>query len=78
MSLLELTELKAENARLRGELDALKKPNNRKKLTVGEVNFIRLMYRNRGFNQREIADIYDINPATVSRIVRRIYHKEAA
>lgn len=51
------------------------KADNRKKLTAVEVAEIRRMYRNTGFSQREIADIYDVNPATISRTVRGIYHK---
>ena len=49
-------------------------PNNRKKLTHKEVRTIREMYRD-GYTQRELAVIYDVNPATVSRIIRKVYHR---
>ena len=50
------------------------KPNNRKKLTNREVADIRENHR-LGFTQRDLADIYDVNPATISRIVRKVYHR---
>jgi DNA-binding NarL/FixJ family response regulator len=63
-----------ENERLRQENSRLKsKSTNRKKLSQREVNSIRELHRN-GWSQKAIADSYDINPATVSRIVRGIYH----
>lgn len=49
---------------------------NRKRLTAGEVARIREMKRE-GFSQKEIADAFDINQGTVSRIVRNQYHKES-
>lgn len=50
---------------------------NRKKLTAKEVGTIRELKRS-GESNRSIADVFDINPATVSRIVRGLYHKEIA
>ena len=47
---------------------------NRKKLTPSEVAQIREMKR-AGETNREIAYCFDINPATVSRIARGIYHR---
>lgn len=47
---------------------------NRPKLNKREVTAIRALSRN-GETNREIADIYGINPTTVSRIVRHQYHK---
>ena len=47
--------------------------DNRKKLDPREVELIRQMYRS-GMSQKDIADIYDVNPATISRTVRNIYH----
>lgn len=47
-------------------------PSNQKKLTKREVARIRELKRN-GFTQKQIADIFDCNPATVSRIIRGIY-----
>jgi DNA-binding CsgD family transcriptional regulator len=53
----------------------LQEPNNQKKLTDREVKEIRNLARTSDLTQREIADCYDINSATVSRIVRGVYHK---
>ncbi len=52
----------------------LSQPSNQKKLTRREADRIRDLKRN-GFSQRAIADIFDISPVTVSRIVRGIYWK---
>jgi hypothetical protein len=49
---------------------------NRKKLTNREVKNIRDMWRT-GVSQASIAEIYDVNRATISRIVRGQYHKGA-
>jgi DNA-binding NarL/FixJ family response regulator len=51
----------------------LKDRDNRKKLSAREVRDIRQLKLS-GMSQREIAYSYDINPATVSRIVRGHYH----
>lgn len=73
----ENTELKA---RLSGTVSVIagavvgKNRNNRKKLTAREVRAIR-EYHRLGTSQRELADIYDVNQGTISRIVRGIYHK---
>ncbi len=48
---------------------------NRKKLTPRDVAGIRSLKRSQGLSNKELADIYDINPATVSRIVLGQYHK---
>lgn len=71
-----LTAVLEENDRLIKENEALKaKPtDNRPKLTDREVKEIRDM-RRMGLSTREIADIYDVNKSTISRIVRREYHK---
>lgn len=58
--------LAAENAKLRD------KQNNRKKLTKREVVRIRQLKAD-GWKQSAIADAFDVNRATVSRIVRNIY-----
>lgn len=57
-----------ETRRLRAAND------NRKKLTRGEVFRIRLLWNKGGWSQAALADAFDVNPATVSRIVRGIYH----
>ena len=52
-----------------------KGPNrpNRKKLTPLEVKDIRIAFRG-GMKQKDLADNYGVNPATISRTVRGIYH----
>lgn len=66
--LAERDELKARVAELES------KPNdNRPKLTDREVRDIRDAHRG-GMRQKDLADNYGLNPATVSRIVRGIYH----
>ena len=47
---------------------------NAKKLTRSEVAHIRQLKRS-GWKQSALAEIYDVNPATISRIVRGQYHK---
>lgn len=49
--------------------------DNRKKLAFDDVRRIRTEYRTGRFSQRELADWYNVNPATVSRIVRGQYHR---
>lgn len=46
---------------------------NHKKLSAREVREIRAYHR-RGESQRDIAYLFNVNPATVSRIVRGLYH----
>lgn len=53
------------------------KTDNRKKLSVGEVNLMRRMWNDGGRTQVELADIFAINRATVSRIVRGEYYASA-
>lgn len=77
----ERNALREEVARLKaGPAQALAKAfadrPNKRKLNNREVENIRSLKRS-GYSQREIADIYDINPATVSRIVRGQYHRKA-
>ncbi len=71
----EIDALIKERDELRKQLDVLQEPNNQKKLTDREVKEIRNLARTSDLTQREIADCYDINSATVSRIVRSVYHK---
>ncbi|MCA2331886.1 hypothetical protein JF714_15695 [Mycobacterium avium] len=76
----ELTEVFKENNALRAEVAELKLMNgpartNKKKLTKREVAEIRRLGRTTGMSQRELAEIYDINQATVSRILKGVYHK---
>ncbi len=72
----EIDELIKERDWLRQELHTLQShAGNRKKLSDREVKEIRNLSRATDLTQREIADCYDINPATVSRILRGVYHK---
>lgn len=47
--------------------------NNQKKLSASDAQAIRAMYWS-GQTQRSIARHYGVNPATVSRIIRGVYH----
>ena len=74
-----LDELKLENAELRellSETPTGPDRPNAKKLTDREVKEIR-EYKRAGFKNAELADMFDVNPATISRIVRGQYHKTA-
>ena len=74
----EILGIVKERNTLRGEIHRPKNSQpNRKRLTKPEVEAIREMKR-RGESNRGIADVFDINPTTVSRIVRGQYHKETA
>lgn len=64
-------ELLRENEKLR---DA---SNNGKKLGPGEVRRMRQWHAD-GWKQSTLADAFDVNPATVSRIVRGLYHHTPA
>lgn len=60
-------ELRITEAKLR------RASNNKKRLTPREVRNIRELHK-QGESQRALATDYDVNPATISRIVRGIYH----
>lgn len=74
--LKELDEVIAERDALRQRVDELEAQrfNNRHKLGQGEVSRIREM-RRAGYKVREIAESFDVNKTTVSRILRGEYHK---
>ena len=61
-------ELEARVAQLESQV-----PDNRPKLTREDVSKIHELKR-AGYKQSEIAEIFDVNPATISRIVRGIYY----
>ncbi|QBP29335.1 helix-turn-helix DNA-binding protein [Mycobacterium phage DirtyDunning] len=67
--------LVAENRELRAKLDT-KGPNrpNRPKLDKTEVAFIKDLVR-AGVSRRDVARSFDVNPSTISRIVRGQYHR---
>jgi DNA-binding MarR family transcriptional regulator len=73
--LQEIDAIISERNELRKQLALLQEPTNQKKLTDREVKEIRNLARTSDLTQREIADCYAVNPATVSRIVRGVYHK---
>jgi hypothetical protein len=50
--------------------------DNHRKLTIYDVVRIREEYSQGSWSQRQIAELYDVNPATVSRTVRGIYHQD--
>ncbi|MFB7473204.1 helix-turn-helix domain-containing protein [Kitasatospora sp. NPDC056184] len=56
---------------LRAELETR---TNRKKLSREDAERIRLAYDSDGYTQKELADLYGVNPATISRIIRRKYY----
>ena len=65
-----LSEYGAEEAT--GDVMAIFRATNRKKLSASEVRTLRMMHRS-GSTQAALAERFSINPATVSRIVRGIY-----
>lgn len=65
-----IEKLEAENARLR------KANDNRKVLSKSDAKRIRAWYRKGVFTQAELAEKFEVNPSTISRIVRGIYHSE--
>jgi DNA-binding NarL/FixJ family response regulator len=73
--LQELESIIEENSRLKRRVAELESRtlDNRSKLTEREVRDIREAYRE-GMRQKDLADNYGVNPATISRTVRGIYH----
>lgn len=71
----DLNEIIAENKALKARILQLEaKPmDNRRKLSQQEVKDIRAAYRG-GMMQSALADAYGVNPATISRTVRGLYH----
>lgn len=51
-----------------------RKTDNRKKLDQRDAERIRELYTKGNWSQADLADAFDVNPATISRIVRRIYY----
>lgn len=71
----EIDALVKERDMLREQLAHHLVPDNLKKLSEREVKEIRNLARVSHMTQREIAESYDVNPSTVSRIVRGMYWK---
>lgn len=61
-------DLEAENKELR------RKTDNSKKLDARDVQKIRQLYESGNWKQKELADAFNVNDATISRIVRGIYY----
>ena len=71
----ELVELRSLSSQQATQLAKLNDGHrNAKKLSAKDVNRLRGMYRN-GSTQAELAQVFDLNPATVSRTVRGLYHR---
>lgn len=66
-------QLIRENEQLRRKADE-SRPDNRKKLSKQEAAEIRRIHR-AGGSVTELAEIFDVHHATISRIVRGVYHK---
>lgn len=69
----ELDELRAANQRL---FERLPVKTNKKVNDQDKVDAIRREWSAGRHTQLEIAEMFDLNPATVSRIVRHHYHSE--
>lgn len=68
----EVERLTEANKKLK--LQIRQQPSNTKKLTKSEVSQIRDLKR-KGYKVNELADIFDVNHSTISRIVRHVYWK---
>jgi DNA-binding MarR family transcriptional regulator len=71
----EIDALVRERDELLARVTQIEGPKNAKKLTAREVKEIRNLWRSTANTQRDIAEIYDVHPATVSRIIREQYWK---
>lgn len=71
----QLDALLEENERLRKRVEELESRgyDNLPKLSKRDVKDIREAYRG-GMAQIDLANNYGVNPSTISRIVRGIYH----
>ncbi|MDB2215357.1 helix-turn-helix domain-containing protein [Mycobacteroides abscessus] len=68
----EVERLTEANKRLKSQIR--QQPSNAKKLTKGEVQQIRDMYR-KGYKVTELAVIFDVAKSTISRITKNVYWK---
>lgn len=68
----EVERLTEANKKLK--LQIRQQPSNTKKLTKSEVSQIRDLNR-KGYKVNELADIFDVNHSTISRIVKHVYWK---
>ncbi|CRY79826.1 hypothetical protein SAMN05421776_11734 [Nocardia farcinica] len=65
-----IRNLSDENTRLKAKTD------NRKKLSKRDVALIRRFAKTAGVTHQELADSFEVNRATISRIISGEYHKE--
>lgn len=64
---------------LESEIKTLrKKTDNTKKLDLRDAQRIRRLYETRDLTQQDLAEMFDVNDATISRIVRNKYYPEVA
>lgn len=70
MQTLRIEELEEENRELRAKLD------NRPKLSPRDVEMVRRLGATTGLSHQELADIFGVNRATISRTLNHTYHKD--
>lgn len=76
---MTLDEIETYVESLEREVKELRaKTDNRKKLGPADAARIRRLYNTRDLTQRDLADMFDVNDATISRIVRGEYYPEVA
>lgn len=65
-------KLESENRELR------RKTNNAKKLDQRDADRIRSLYDGGNWSQAALAEAFNVNDATISRIVRNVYYPEVS
>ncbi|MFE7717542.1 hypothetical protein ACFU44_00700 [Nocardia rhizosphaerihabitans] len=65
-----IRELEAEKEELLQKLD------NRPKLSDRDVQLIKRFFHTTGMSDRELADVFNVNPRTIGRIRTGEYHKD--
>ncbi|ATL72368.1 hypothetical protein CRH09_35765 [Nocardia terpenica] len=66
----------AEIAALKRENEILKaKTDNRKKLSPWDVQLIRRFWSTAGLTHQDLAEMFEVNRSTISRILNGTYHK---
>lgn len=61
-----------ENVELKRKLE--ERSNNRRKLSEPDVRRIRELFRS-GMTRNELAESFDVNKSTISRLLRNHYHR---
>jgi DNA-binding transcriptional regulator YiaG len=75
----KLREISEHASALEVEVQVLRaKTNNRRKLRPFEVRQLRTMAASGNVTQRQLAEYFQINTGTVSRIVNGVYYKEVS